>query len=155
MIQSLPSSTALATSLASARVGRGFLVMLSSILMGTKRQTASFHVCRKALIWTPLIRAPITDLCGTDDWLANPVAFAGHHFLGDEDLLGWDFNSQISTGHHDAITSFQDLIKSFRKKKKGGGMKKKSSTIKKTDLCCDHLHTTPPTCARPHGSPAC
>lgn len=34
-------------------------------------------------------------------------------------------------------------------------MKKKSSTIKKTDLCCDRLHTTPPTCARPHGSPAC
>jgi hypothetical protein len=31
MTQSVPSSTALATSVASARVGRGFLIMLSSI----------------------------------------------------------------------------------------------------------------------------
>ncbi|TNN45220.1 hypothetical protein EYF80_044573 [Liparis tanakae] len=31
MMQSAPSSTALATSLPSARVGRGFLIMLSSI----------------------------------------------------------------------------------------------------------------------------
>lgn len=55
-----------------------------------------------------------TDLCGTDDGLADPVASASHHLLGDEDLLGWDFNAQVSTCNHDAITSLQDLIKSSR-----------------------------------------
>merc|ERR1719419_919079 len=51
-------------------------------------------------------------LCGTGDGLADPVAPASHHLLGEEDLLCWDFNTQISTGNHDAITSLQDLIKS-------------------------------------------
>lgn len=54
----------------------------------------------------------LTHLCGTDDGLANPVAFASHHFLGKEDLLRWDFNTQISTCNHDAVTGLQDLIES-------------------------------------------
>lgn len=58
----------------------------------------------------------VTDLCGTDDGLADPVAPASHHLLSEEDLLSWDLNPQISTGNHDAVTSLQDLIKSIRQK---------------------------------------
>lgn len=53
-----------------------------------------------------------SNLCGADDGLANPHAPASHHLLSNEDLLCWDFNAEISTGNHDAITSLQDLIKS-------------------------------------------
>lgn len=60
----------------------------------------------------------ITDLRGTDDWFADPVASASHHLLRDEDLLCWDFNPQISTGHHDAVTSLKDLIKSKKETRK-------------------------------------
>lgn len=53
-----------------------------------------------------------TDLCGTGDGFADPVALASHHLLSEEDLLCWDFNAQVSTGNHDAVTGLQDLIKS-------------------------------------------
>lgn len=56
----------------------------------------------------------VTHLCGADDGLAHPVAFASHHFLGEEDLLCRDFDAQISACHHDTITGLQDLIKSSR-----------------------------------------
>lgn len=56
-------------------------------------------------------------LRGADDGLPDAVALAGHHLLGDEDLLCRNFNTQISTGHHDAIASLQDLIKSKKNPK--------------------------------------
>ena len=62
--------------------------------------------------------ADVTDLCGTGDGLAEPDAPAGHHLLGDEDLLCWDFNAQVATGNHDAIASLQDLIESIEQKEK-------------------------------------
>ena len=51
------------------------------------------------------------DLCGAGDWLAGSVAAANHHFLGQEDLLCGDLNSQVATGNHDAIAGLHDLIK--------------------------------------------
>lgn len=65
-------------------------------------------------------------LCGTDDGLANPVAFASHHFLGKEDLLCWDFNTQISTRNHDAVTSLQDLIESGKQEGKSPSARSRS-----------------------------
>lgn len=56
----------------------------------------------------------MTHLCGADDGLANSVAFAGHHLLGEEDLLCRDFDAQISTRDHDAVTRLQDLVESSR-----------------------------------------
>lgn len=59
-----------------------------------------------------------TDLCGTDNGLADSVAPSGHHLLGQENLLCWDFNAQVSTGNHDAVTSLQNLIKSSKREGK-------------------------------------
>ena len=53
MTQSVPSSTALATSVASARVGRGFLIMLSSIWVAVM---TGLPACRARLLHTGLTR---------------------------------------------------------------------------------------------------
>lgn len=63
-----------------------------------------------------------TNLCGADDWFADPVAPASHHLLGEEDLLCWDFNAQVSTSNHDAVTGLQDLIEPTRRTVKVGAL---------------------------------
>lgn len=100
------------------------------------------------------LRHGVTDLCGTGDGLADPVAPASHHLLGDEDFLCWDFNAQVATGNHDAITSLQDLIKSIRQKHI---QEKEFSNYPSNQICADLTVNTdnPLTCAHPHGSPAC
>lgn len=77
----------------------------------------------------------MTHLCGADDGLADPVAFASHHFLSKEDLLCWDFDTQISTGHHDAVTSLQDLIKSSTQKGKTVRFSRASGACDQTGIC--------------------
>lgn len=50
-------------------------------------------------------------LSGTDDGFASPVAAPNHHLLGKEDFFSWDLDSQVTTGHHNAIAGLHDLIK--------------------------------------------
>lgn len=142
-MQSFPSSTALATSLASARVGRGFLVMLSSIWGGNETFWSSLGLDIKPFIrkWPGKNKGiAVTHLRGADDGLAHPVAFASHHFLGEEDLLCWDFDTQISTRHHDAVTSLQDLIKSSTQKGKTVRFSRDSGVCEQTGESA-HLRT--------------
>lgn len=65
-------------------------------------------------------RDPPPHLRGTDDGFADPVALASHHLLSEEDLLRWDFNAQVSTGNHDAVTGLQDLVKSTGQQRQKG-----------------------------------
>jgi len=67
-----------------------------------------------------VVTPDVTDLCCTYDGLADPHAPASHHLLRDEDLLCWDFNAQVSTSNHDAITNLQDLIESIGQILKNG-----------------------------------
>lgn len=50
-------------------------------------------------------------LSGTDDGFASPVAAPNHHLLGEEDFFSRDLDSQVTAGHHNAITGLHDLIK--------------------------------------------
>lgn len=50
-------------------------------------------------------------LGGNDDRLARDVALGNHHFLRKEDLAGRDFDTQITTRNHDAITLLEDIVK--------------------------------------------
>lgn len=61
-----------------------------------------------------------TCLRGTDDRLPRSVAAPDHHLLSKEDLLCRNLNAQITTGHHDPIAGFQDLIKPDREGGKTG-----------------------------------
>lgn len=85
----------------------------------------------------------VTDLCGADDGLSDPVAPAGHHLLGEEDLLCWDFNAQVSAGNHDAVTSLQDLIESMRQKEENQFQKfsKDLDLLRFTDIVHSPAHT--------------
>lgn len=56
-------------------------------------------------------------LSGTDDGFASPVATSNHHLLGKEDFFSRDLNSQVTTGHHNAITGLHDLIKPESKRR--------------------------------------
>ena len=51
------------------------------------------------------------NLCGHNDRLSCPVATTDHHLLGQEHLLHRYLNAQVPSGHHDAITGSQDVIK--------------------------------------------
>ena len=97
MTQSAPSSTALATSLTSARVGRGLYC------------TKVGEQLKKGIIKT--YRHGFQHLGGTDDRLANHIALRDHHLLGKEDLASRDLNTQITTRNHHTIRGFQDLVK--------------------------------------------
>ena len=57
----------------------------------------------------------LSNLSGTCDRLASSVAATNHHLLGEEDLFCGDLNSQVTTGNHDAIAGFHDLVKSAQK----------------------------------------
>ena len=50
-------------------------------------------------------------LRSTDDGLSCLVTSTNHHLLGEENLLWWDFDSQVTTGNHYTINHLQDLIK--------------------------------------------
>mmetsp|Transcript_117456 Transcript_117456/g.339586 ORF Transcript_117456/g.339586 Transcript_117456/m.339586 type:complete len:286 (+) Transcript_117456:318-1175(+) len=50
-------------------------------------------------------------LRGRNDGFAGNVAFSDHPFLGQEDLGGRNFHSQISTGDHNTVGFFENFIK--------------------------------------------
>jgi len=52
-----------------------------------------------------------TYLSGTDNRLSSFIAPSNHHLLCEKHLLRWDFNTQITSGNHDAIRSLKNLIK--------------------------------------------
>ena len=101
-LQSAPSITALATLLASARVGRGLYTMLSNIWY-----RGGYHANSRGR--SQAFRE--ANLCGHNDRLSCPVAMTDHHRLGQEHLLHRYLNAQVPSGHHDAITGSQDVIK--------------------------------------------
>ena len=80
MTQSVPSRTALATSVASARVGRGAPVMDSSI-------------------WVAVIRV-----------VAGAVAALDHALLREEDLLEVDLHAEVTARDHDAVGLADDVV---------------------------------------------
>ena len=47
--------------------------------------------------------------CGHDG-LSLKVALLDHPFLGDEDLLGRNLHTKVTTGNHDTIASFEDSV---------------------------------------------
>lgn len=57
-------------------------------------------------------------LSGTDDGFASSVAAPNHHLLGKEDFFSRDLNSQVTTGHHNAIAGLHDLIKPDSKRRR-------------------------------------
>lgn len=77
-----------------------------------------------------------TCLCGADDWLPSPVAPSNHHLLSKEDLLCRDLNAKITTGHHNPITGFQNLVKPDRE---GGREKDFGTCHKDREECSDML----------------
>ena len=42
--------------------------------------------------------------------LASHVALGNHHLLGDENLSRRNFNTKVSTGNHDTVSLFKDLV---------------------------------------------
>lgn len=139
--QSVPSSTALATSVASARVGRGFFTMLSSICVAVM---TGLPDCRHPVgILSSLLVCPDRAHCKFDDnyhlhvclslpgltmvskvggvharcrntsdtELPDLVALLDHHLLRQEDLLGGDLHAQVAAGNHDGVALLQDLVK--------------------------------------------
>lgn len=122
-MQSAPSNTALATSLPSARVGLGFLIMLSNIwdkvLIQFKKRgnvvilmlqcVTENYVTKNTRVFAEHL---LSHLSGTSDGLAGSVAAANHHLLGKKDLFCGDLNAKVTTGNHDAIAGLHDLVKS-------------------------------------------
>jgi len=49
-------------------------------------------------------------LRSSDDWLGCDVGLLNHPLLGDEDLLGWDLHTKITSSDHDTISGSEDLI---------------------------------------------
>lgn len=112
MIQSAPSRTALATSLLSARVGRGFLIMLSNIYT----MQLVIYGYKAAIIYIFVKSSKITFLylSGTNDGFTNSVATGNHHFLSQEYFFRGYLNTHVSTGNHDTITGLKNLIKTVQ-----------------------------------------
>ena len=107
MIQSALSNTALATSLTSARVGRGFFVILSNIYKADGIESS-------------LIDRLASHLCGTDRWFSNLITLGNHHFLGDEDLLWRNLDTHITPSHHDSISFFENGVKAENREREEG-----------------------------------
>ncbi len=80
MTQSVPSRMAFATSVDSARVGRLFSVIDSSI-------------------WVAVITG-----------FPNILALSHELLLDNGDLFNWYFNTEVPTGNHYAIGNFQNII---------------------------------------------
>ncbi len=89
--------TALATSLTSARVGRGlyYIKIISDI---------PYSTCSRAY------RHGLEHLGGNNDGLASLVALGDHHLLRKEDLAGGDFDTKVTTGDHDTVSLGKDLV---------------------------------------------
>ena len=49
-------------------------------------------------------------LRSSDDWLGCDVSLFDHPLLGDEDLLGWDLHTKITSSDHDTVGGGEDLI---------------------------------------------
>ena len=54
----------------------------------------------------------LSHLCGTDDWLSILVTPTNHHLLRQKYFFWGNFNSQVSSCHHNAISCMHDFIKS-------------------------------------------
>jgi len=101
--QSVPSYTALATSVISALVGRGLLIIDSSI-WGSEGKD---RVTSTADSTSSMTRSY---LCCADDRLSGDVAFCDHHLLRHGDLLRGDLHAEVPASHHDAVSHRQDLV---------------------------------------------
>jgi hypothetical protein len=49
-------------------------------------------------------------LSGTNDGFASLIAPSDHALLGQEDFLGRDFNTKITTSNHDTVGCFDNLV---------------------------------------------
>ena len=49
-------------------------------------------------------------LRGTDDRFSDAVALGDAHLLGDEDLLGGNFDAEVAARNHYAVRRFQYLV---------------------------------------------
>ena len=57
--------------------------------------------------------AYLEHLCGNNDRLSSNVTFRNHHLLRKEYLTSRNFDTQITTSDHDAISLLEDLIEVF------------------------------------------
>ena len=100
MTQSVPSSTALATSLVSALVGRGFSIILSNIWL---RQSDYSTEC----VWW--LRS--SHLGCHNYRFSCFVTSTHHHLLCKEYFLRRNLYAEVATSNHNAVTSLKNLIK--------------------------------------------
>lgn len=59
---------------------------------------------------TGVVGHGLQHLCGADSGLACNVALRDHHLLGDEDLARRDFDTKVTSGNHDTVRLFENLI---------------------------------------------
>ena len=109
-IKIYPSSTALATSVASARVGRGFLIIESSIwvavmtglpaklLFKDRILTRSYYLLILILLFWKKIKK-------------KKIPFANHHFLSSRNVFDRNFRAEIATSNHHTVGDSKNLIK--------------------------------------------
>ena len=60
--------------------------------------------------WARSLAHGFEHLRSSDDWLGCDVSLLDHPLLGDEDLLGWDLHTKITSGDHDTVGGSEDLI---------------------------------------------